>query len=392
MRKTELLAPAGSLYRLKIAYHYGADAVYIGGKTFSLRARASNFTLDDLKEAAIYAKEKGKKLYVTMNIIPHDEDFHGLDEYLLYLAAVGVSGIITSSMHIMDRALTIAQNLEVHLSTQLSLANSAVCNYYQNLGVKRVVLARELDLKQLYALRKNTTCELEVFIHGGMCSAYSGRCMLSNYMVNRDANRGGCAHSCRWDYEISSDQELPIFKIGAKDLCATLVIPQLLQMGIESLKIEGRMKSDYYIATVVRVYRRLIDDYYNNALADLSTYYNELAKAENRPFSSGFLENEPLSAGHIYDEKSHPTKEYVGIVIAYDEKEQIVTLEQRNYFTNKDTLEFFGPNIANTEFKLEQMWDKDGLNLDVARHPKQIICFKLPFKVEPLDMVRLITN
>lgn len=389
-----MFALAGNLYRLKIAYLYGADAVYVGGKAFSLRARASNFTLNDIKEASLLAKELNKKIYITMNIIPHDEDFFGLDEYLYFLEEVGITGIITSSMHIMQRALMITKKIEVHLSTQLSILNSAVCNYYQSLGVKRVVLARELDLTQLRKIRNNTSIELEVFIHGGMCSSYSGRCLLSNYMVNRDANRGGCAHSCRWDYNIidSDFSSYPALKIGAKDLCAVEVLPQLLNLGIDSLKIEGRMKSDYYIATVVRTYRQLIDDYYNNSLKPATIYYQELAKAENRPFGSGFLLKEPTNEEQIYEESSTPTKEFVGIVLDYDELSKTVKIEQRNHFTSKATLEFFGPSLNNIQYTLETIWDEFGNYLDAARHPKQIIYFKLPFKVKPYDMIRLVKN
>ncbi|MDD4212742.1 MAG: U32 family peptidase, partial [Bacilli bacterium] len=316
MKKIELLAPAGNLSKLKTAIHYGADAVYIGGKSFSLRARANNFSMMDIKEACRFTHERGKKVYVTMNIVPHNEDFEGLESYLDDLATMGVDAIITSSVHIMQTALVRIPSVEVHLSTQLSIANHQTCEYYRQLGIKRVVLARELDLKQIRAIRNHTSIGLEVFIHGGMCSSYSGRCMLSNHMVNRDANRGGCAHSCRWNYDFVSPtgENFPPFKIASKDLCAIAAIPEMIEMGLDSLKIEGRMKSDYYIATVVRAYRMMIDDYYQGTLSSFEAYYQEIAKAENRPFSTGFLFGNPSSEGHLYEESSTPTKEFVGVV------------------------------------------------------------------------------
>ena len=393
MKKIELLAPAGNLSKFKTAIRYGADAVYIGGKTFSLRARASNFSLEDIREACTFAHFHGKKVYVTMNIIPHNEDFTGLETYLDFLSLIGVDAIITSSMHIMQTALDRTPSMEVHLSTQLSITNHAACEYFHSLGVKRVVLARELDLNQLAAIRPHTSIGLEVFIHGGMCSAYSGRCMLSNYMVNRDANRGGCAHSCRWDYDLIVDGEIgpyPTFKIASKDLCAISLIPQLIDMGLDSLKIEGRMKSEYYIATVVRAYRMLIDDYYEGTLVSLDPYYEEIAKAENRPFSIGFLQGTPRSDGHLYEETSTPTKEFVGIVLAYDPTTQQATIEQRNHFPAQSTLEFFGPHLANIQVTIDHILDKDGVALDAARHPKQVVFVHVPFEVHLFDMVRLV--
>ena len=262
-KNIELLATAGSLEKLKIAILYGANAVYIGGKKFSLRARANNFTLENIKEACEFANEHNAKIYVTMNVIPHEEDFEGLEEYLKYLEEVGVSAIITSSMHIIQTCLKVAPKLEVHLSTQLSSINSYSCKVYQELGIKRVVLGREVSLNEMQLIKNNTDISLEVFIHGGMCTSISGKCMLSNHMVNRDANRGGCAHSCRWNYDLyNGDNKInndSYFHMGSKDLCAIRAIKQMMEIGVDSLKIEGRMKSDYYIATIVRTYRKLID-------------------------------------------------------------------------------------------------------------------------------------
>ena len=392
----ELLAPAGNLEKLKIAILYGANAVYIGGKKFSLRARANNFSLENIKEACEFAKEHNAKIYVTMNIIPHEEDFDGLVEYLKYLESVGVSAIITSSMHIIKTCLKETPKLEVHLSTQLSSTNSLAVKYFNDLGVKRVVLGRETSLDEMKMIKSKTNVSLETFIHGGMCSSYSGRCMLSNHMVNRDANRGGCAHSCRWNYDLyDNDKKMnpdSYFHIGSKDLCAIKAIKEMVDMGIDSLKIEGRMKSDYYIATVVRTYRKLIDTIYNNEEIDYDYFFTEMSKAENRASSTGFLFNDPTINEQLYDRDERPTKEFVGIVKEYNEETHECLLEQRNYFTIGDKLEFFGPNLENTIYEVKEIKDDEGNILDAARHPKQLIVLHVDFKVNPNDMIRLILN
>ena len=396
-KKIELLAPAGSLEKLKIAILYGADAVYIGGKKFSLRARANNFTLENIKEACKFAREHNAKIYVTMNVIPHENDFEGLEEYLKYLEEVGVSAIITSSMHIITTCLSVTPKLEVHLSTQLSTINSLSCKFYQELGIKRVVLGREVSIEEMRKIKENTNVSLEAFIHGGMCTSISGKCMLSNHMVNRDANRGGCAHSCRWNYDLY-DQDNKInnesyFNMGSKDLCAVKVIKDMIEMGIDSLKIEGRMKSDYYIATIVRSYRKLIDDIFAGKVEeDYDFYFKEISKAENRMSSTGFLLNEPTINEQLYERDERPTKEFVGIVIDYNKETKKCILEQRNYFTIGDELEFFGPNLNNTKYIVKEIRDIDGNLLDAARHPKQIIVLDIDFKVNKNDMIRLVIN
>ena len=395
-KNIELLAPAGSLEKLKIAILYGANAVYIGGKKFSLRARANNFTLENIKEACEFAKEHNAKIYVTMNVIPHEDDFDGLVEYLQYLESVGVSAIITSSMHIIRTCLKVAPSMEVHLSTQLSTINSLACKFYQDLGVKRVVLGREVSIEEMRKIKSNTDVSLEVFIHGGMCTSISGKCMLSNHMVNRDANRGGCAHSCRWNYDLyDGDNKLnsdSYFHMGSKDLCAIKVIKDMMEIGVDSLKIEGRMKSDYYIATIVRTYRQLIDDINSNNLKDYEYYFKEIAKAENRMSSTGFLLNEPTVNEQLYDRDERPTKEFVGIVLDYNKETKKCLLEQRNYFTIGDELEFFGPNLENTRYIVKEIRDVEGNILDAARHPKQLIELDVDFNLSKNDMIRLVIN
>lgn len=388
----ELLAPAGDLEKLKIALMYGADAVFIGGQNFSLRARASNFTISDIIEATTFAHERGKKVYVTTNIIPHHEDMEGLIEYLQALEKANVDAIISASPFIVDMALK-NTSLEVHLSTQQSTTNAKAVNFWYQHGVKRIVLARELDKYQIRELKSKTEADLEVFIHGGMCMSFSGRCSLSNNMTDRDANRGGCAHSCRWNYDlIAGDAKVSdqAFSMSSKDLEALEQIPNLIDSGIASLKIEGRMKSLHYIATVVATYRKLIDDYLREGIIrDFVPYMNELEKAENRLASHGYLEGMPGVEQQLYNMRSErPTQLFVGLVMAYDEKTGIATIEQRNNFKEGEDVEMFHPSGLLEPFKVIGMTDEDGMPLDVARHPKQMIKLKVPSPVEPYAMLR----
>lgn len=397
MNKIELLAPAGNLEKLKIAYLYGADAVYAGGKYFSLRARASNFDLEDIKKASQIAQEHGKKFYVTMNIVPHDGDLENLEEYLRYLESVNVTGIIVSSLYIANVSKRVSPKLERHLSTQDSVNNSLAIKYYEEKGFSRVVLARETSISEIRKIKDKTKIQLEVFIHGGMCTSFSGRCMLSNYLTQRDANRGGCAHSCRWNYDVY-DEDLQKTKsylnIGSKDLCAINYISDLIDINVDSLKIEGRMKSLYYIAVVVRTYRKLIDRIYelkklNQSITkeELIVFENEILKAENRETSCGFMKGMVSLKEQLYNSPlDNPTKDFLGIVIDYDG--EYVTLEQRNYFTEGTTVEFFGPDMENKTFVIGKITDTKGNVLDACRHPLEIVRFTLPFAVKKYDMMR----
>lgn len=396
MKKVELLAPAGNLEKLKIAILYGADAVYIGGKKFSLRARASNFEIENIKEGCTFAKEHSAKVYVTMNIVPHEEDMNGLEEYVRNLADAGVTGVIVSSLFIAKTVHDVSPELELHLSTQQSVSNSKAINQFKKFGFSRVVLAREVGLEKIQMIRNNTDLELEVFIHGGMCVSYSGRCMLSNHLTNRDANRGGCAHSCRWNYSLFNNNQIlhdkdHYFNMGSKDLMAVREIPRLIDIGVSSLKIEGRMKSIYYIATVVRTYRMLIDEYYRNngKIENIEFYVDEISKAENRLSATGFLNHEPGVNEQLYNMRSEmPTKEFVGYVLDYDNESGIATIEQRNYFEVNDEIEFFGPNLNNTIFQIKEIFDENMNNIDIARHPKQVLKILVPFKLNKHDMLR----
>ena len=394
MRKPELLAPAGDLEKLKIAVLYGADAVFVGSKEFSLRSRASNFTIEDLALGAKFCHEHGAKLYVTTNIVPHNSDLIGLIDYLEDIENAGVDAIICSSYAVMYIAKRYT-NLEIHISTQQSVANSLAVKFYEDYGATRVVLARELSIDEIAEIKRNTNVELEVFIHGGMCSSYSGRCMLSNHMTNRDANRGGCAHSCRWNYDLFmgeekiSDEER--FQFSSKDLMAVNQIERLFEIA-DSFKIEGRMKSIHYIATVTKVYRMLIDEYFETGeIKDLEYYKAEIQKAENRLFSHGFLEGMTTVKEQLYNMRSeNPTQDFVGIVIGYDEEEMIATVEVRNHFKPNSTLEAFGPNLKSREFQIGSIVNSDGLEVDAARHPKEIVKISCPFKLSPYDMIRLV--
>lgn len=401
MKKIELLAPSGDLEKLKIAVMYGADAVYIGGKKFSLRARASNFELEDIRAACEFAKDYNCKIHVTMNIIPHNDDLDGLEEYLLALESFGVHAIIVADLYIASVARKVAPKLEIHYSTQLSTLNHEAVKLLEKIGASRVVIGREANLESLKNIVNNSNVEIEAFIHGGMCVSYSGRCMLSNHMTWRDANRGGCAHSCRWNYKLYDNdtclnKEEEFFNMGSKDLCAISSIPELIDAGISSLKIEGRMKTAYYIATVVRCYRNAIDEYYELGYLSkesLDYYMKEMKKAENRQTASGFLNNFPDVNEQLFDTRTEtPTKEFVGFVLDYDKSTQVCTLEQRNYFKVGDTLEFFGPHLKNTLYKVEEFTDDLNNPLEVARHPKQVLKMKVPFELHYADMVRLKIN
>ena len=398
MKRVELLAPAGNLEKAKIALLYGADAVYVGGKAFSLRARASNFNVEDIEELCEFAHNLDKKVYVTMNILPHDEDLEGLDEYLKALEKAHVDAIITSSISIMKKAGRLAPNVEVHVSTQKSITNSRTINFYKNFKATRVVLAREVGLEQIKSIKENTDLELEVFIHGGMCSSYSGRCVLSNHLTRRDANRGGCAHSCRWNYHLFKGNKKigprgKYFNMGSKDLMAVEQLPDLIEMGVASLKIEGRMKSTYYLATVVKCYRMLIDEYLENKFISeekIKCYIEEINKAENRLTSTGFLKADATIEEQLYDTRcEHPTKEYIGYVLDYNTETSTALIEQRNYFEVGDTVEFFGPSLNNVQTTIKSIVDKETKEiLTVARHPLQQLYIELDFKVSPHDMMR----
>lgn len=397
MNKIELLAPAGDLERLKTAILFGADAVFIGGKQFSLRSRASNFDLATIQEAVNFAHQHNSRVHVTVNMIPHQDDLEGLDEYLIALDAIGVDAIIVASVYILKRAKALTKNFEIHISTQYSITNSKTIQFYKKLGADRVVLARENSLSELKLLKEHSSLPLEVFIHGGMCVNYSGRCTLSNYMTLRDANRGGCAQSCRWKYEIfdrktTISDEKVLFSMSSKDLNAIDVLPDLIKMGIASLKIEGRMKTEYYIATIVSAYRRAIDDLYKGSLtsdAVVLAAKRELLNAENRETFSGFYLSQPNRSGHLYGVNgANVNQNFVAKVLNYDATTNLATLEIRNHFSKGDRLEVFGPTLKPTSFISQKMINSDNEITHRFFKPMEVVLLEVPFVVNEGDFVR----
>lgn len=401
VKKPELLAPAGNLEKLKIAVQYGADAVFIGGQEYGLRSNADNFTFDEMREGVEYAKKFDAKIYVTTNIFAHNENIEGLEEYLLGLKDAGIAGIIVADPLIIETCRRVAPELEVHLSTQQSLSNWKAVQYWKEEGLERVVLARETSAEEILEMKEKVDIEIEAFIHGAMCIAYSGRCTLSNHMTARDSNRGGCCQSCRWDYDLyqlEGNQEVAQFAendapfaMSPKDLKLIESIPRMIEIGVDSLKIEGRMKSIHYVATVVSVYRKVIDAY----CADPENFeikqewLAELDKCANRDTAPAFFEGVPGYKEQMFGNHSKKTKyEFAGLVLDYNSETQIVTLQQRNHFKPGDEVEFFGPEIENFTHVVDKIWDENGAELDAARHPLQIIQFKLDRPVYPNNMMR----
>ncbi|MCH1627398.1 peptidase U32 family protein [Ferdinandcohnia quinoae] len=403
IKKPELLAPAGNLEKLKIAVHYGADAVFIGGQEYGLRSNADNFNLDEMTEGVQFANKYGAKIYVTTNIYAHNENINGLDEYLAGLEKAGVTGIIVADPLIIETCRRVAPKLEVHLSTQQSLSNWKAVQFWKEEGLERVVLARETSAEEIKEMKEKVDIEIETFIHGAMCIAYSGRCTLSNHMTARDSNRGGCCQSCRWDYDLYqldgtdrkevalfSDENEP-FAMSPKDLKLIESIPRMIELGIDSLKIEGRMKSIHYIATVVSVYRKVIDAYCADPdnFVIKQEWLDELDKCANRETAPAFFEGVPGVNEQMYGNHSKKTThDFAGLVLDYDTETKIVTLQQRNYFKQGDEVEFFGPEIENFSQVVGTIWDEKGYEIDVARHPLQIVTFKVDKPVFVNNMMR----
>jgi U32 family peptidase len=404
MRKIELLAPAGNMEKLRMAIIYGADAVYIGGEKFGLRASAGNFNIEEIKEAVHFVHEQGKKLYVTVNIIPHNEDFIGLSEYLKDIEDAGVDAIIFSDPGVYLVAKESVPNMELHLSTQANNTNYRSAEFWHKQGVKRIVLARELSFEEIKETVEKSPedLEFETFVHGAMCMSYSGRCLLSNYMVGRDANKGECAHPCRYKYYLVEErrpgQYMPIeedergaYIFNSKDLCMIEYIPELVDAGITSFKIEGRMKSAYYVASVVRAYRMAIDSYLADPLKYVfkQEWLEEFSKASHREFSTGFYNNKPDSSGQVYDSSAY-VRDYAftGLVLEYNEETGIATVEQRNKMILGDEIEVIGPKRDMFAQKLEKMWNADGEEIESAPHPQMIIKIKMAKPVAKFDILR----
>ena len=404
IKKPELLAPAGNLEKLKIAVHYGADAVFLGGQEYGLRSNADNFTMEEIKEGVEFANRYGSKIYVTTNIIAHDENIDGLEDYLRQLEATGATGIIVADPLIIETCKKVAPKLEIHLSTQQSLSNYKAVEYWKEEGLDRVVLARETGAMEMKEMKDNVDIEIEAFIHGAMCIAYSGRCTLSNHMTARDSNRGGCCQSCRWDYDLLAvdeegeldlfyqDSDVVPFAMSPKDLKLIESIPQMMDIGIDSLKIEGRMKSIHYIATVVSVYRKVIDAYAEDPdnFKIKPEWLIELDKCANRDTAPAFFEGTPGYEEQMFGVQQNKKSPYdfCGLVLDYDEATHIATIQQRNHFKPGQEIEFFGPEIESFKQVIDVIYDEEGNHLDAARHPLQIVQIKVDHPIYPNNMMR----
>ena len=386
--KIELLSPAGDLERLKIACLYGADAIYIGGKDYSLRANANNFSIEEIKEGCSYAHNLGKKVYLTLNIVFHNEDIEGVYDYIKKVTEVGIDAFIVSDLFIVNY-IKKNFNVEVHLSTQASTTNVESVKYLKNEGIDRVVLAREVGRDDIKKIIDETGIDIECFIHGAMCTFYSGRCVLSNYFTNRDSNRGGCAQVCRFNFSLDNKP----FTMAVKDLNMSYYIKDMIEIGVKSLKIEGRMRSPYYLATVLSSYRRIIDNYYNNTL-NIKIIEEEnrlLSRVSNRDNSSHYFNkeadlNDQYYSGHF--ELSN--QDYLGLVKSYDNKKHLCTITQRNYFSVGDLVEIFMPNGKRIRYRIDKLLNQKNENVIKANHAEEILSFYIDDEILPNSMIRRI--
>ncbi|MBP2663942.1 MAG: Peptidase family [Firmicutes bacterium] len=400
--KPELLAPAGNLEKLKMALIYGADAVYMGGKVFGLRAFGDNFDDAELEQGIDFAHSLGKKAYITINIFPHNDDLLGLPEYIERIAAIGADAILVSDLGVFRIARQVAPALPIHISTQANSTNWSTVQFWQELGATRVVLARELSLADIKLIRHKVSIELEAFVHGAMCMSYSGRCLISNYLTGRDANRGECAQPCRWKYHVMEESRpgvyLPVqedergtYIFNSKDLCLINHIPELMDSGLHSFKIEGRMKSVHYVATVVKVYREAIDSYSSGAAPFIvkQEWLDELQKVSHREYTTGFYFNKTTPQDQIYTSSSYiQTHNFVGLVKAYDSATGMATVEQRNNMKVGEEIEIMQPGAENFVQTISQLFDSEGNSINVAPHPQQIVTLPVSQPVVPYSMLR----
>ena len=404
MRRTELLVPAGSLEVFRVAVLYGADAVYIGGETFGLRAKAKNFSFEDMKEAVKFAHERGVRVYVTANILAHNDDLDKVESYFKELGEVGVDALIISDPGVFMIAKRVLPNMELHVSTQANNTNYGTYRFWHDLGAKRVVAARELSLKELKRIRAEIPDEMEIeaFVHGAMCISYSGRCLLSNFLTGRDANQGACTHPCRWKYSLMEEtrpgEYFPVeetergtFIFNSKDLCMIEHIPELVEAGIDSFNIEGRMKTALYVATVARTYRKALDDYAKGREvyeANLPWYREEIAKCTYREYTTGFFFGKPGADAQIYDSNTYVKNyTYLGL-IGEDVRDGLYPFEQRNKFSVGDVIEIMKPNGENMEVTVRRLVDEDGNDVESAPHPRQKLWIDVNAPLAPWDILR----
>ncbi|MGL4344276.1 MAG: peptidase U32 family protein [Cellulosilyticaceae bacterium] len=403
--KVELLAPAGSLETLKTAVLYGADAVYMGGGSYGLRAKAKNFTPEEMREGIAFAHEHGVQVYITANIFAHNFDFEGMREYFLSVEEMGADGVIVADPGVFSIAKETIPNLEIHISTQANNTNYHTANFWAKLGADRIVTARELSFEEIKEIREHLpeNVVIESFVHGAMCMAYSGRCLLSNYMTKRDANHGECAQPCRWRYSVVEEtrpgEYMPIeenergtYIYNSRDLCMIEYIPELIESGVYSFKIEGRMKTPLYVATVVKAYREALDTYLEDpALFEAKKAYflEEVSKASHREFTTGFYEHKPTHEDQTYSHNSYVRNyDFSGMVRDYDPETHMVTIEQRRKFSVGDTVEFLLPDVPTIFHTITEMWNEEGESVESAPHPKQIIRFKVDAPISVPSLLR----
>ena len=394
MEKIELMAPAGDIEKLKIALLYGADIVYIGGKKYSLRANASNFTIEDIKSSCIFAHKLGKKVYVTVNILFHDEDLEGVKTYLKELEDSCVDAVIICDAFLIPIIKKETPKLKIVMSTQMSTSNTLSVKHFLEEGVDSIVLAREVTKKEIKEIYDETHADLEVFLHGAMCTCYSGRCVLSNYVTNRDSNRGGCAQVCRFCFDLDKKRKKN-FSIATKDLNLADHIKDLIEIGVKHLKVEGRMRATYYIATVINCYRNLIDAYYNNnwTKSNLERNLKLLSRVANRESTSQYFMNEATYKDQYYlDRMEVSNQDFLGLILDYDEKTSYATIEQRNYFKKGDKVNIFGPEKCDFDFVITDILNENNESIEIARHPKEILKIKVPRSVCKDSMMRIWIN
>jgi putative protease len=399
----ELLAPAGNLEKLKMAIIYGADAVYLAGDRFGLRAGAGNFSFEDMKEGICFAHQYQKKVYVTLNIIPHNDDLEGIEDYIKQIKRLGADAVIVSDPGIISIVREISPDLPVHISTQANVTNYQSANFWHRQGATRIISARELSLKEISFIHKQLPeLEIEAFVHGAMCISYSGRCLLSNFMCGRDANRGDCAHPCRWKYHLMEEsrpgQYFPViedetgtFIFNSKDLCMIEHIPELIDAGVTSFKIEGRMKSSFYVSTIVRAYRMALDSYLSSPKSYVfrKRWLDEVNKVSNRSFTTGFFFDKPDHESQNYGTSSYiRTSDFVGVVLSYNEREKTAVIEQRNRILNGDHIEIIQPNGSDFALTVNDMRDMDGNIIDSAPHPQMKLTMKVPEPVQENSILR----
>ena len=403
LKRPEVLSPAGTLEKLKVAIDYGADAVFVGGQAYGLRSRAGNFSMEQMREGIEYAHARGSKVYVAANMVTHEGNEEGAGAWFRELRDMGLDAVIVSDPALIMICATEAPGLEIHLSTQASSTNYESFEFWKELGLTRVVLAREVTMEELAEIRKRTSVEIEAFVHGAMCISYSGRCVLSNHMSNRDANRGGCSQSCRWKYNLydlpfgderrSIKGQIPEeFSMSAVDMCMIDHIPDMIENGVDSLKIEGRMKSVHYVSTVTNCYKAAVDAYLESPEkfeAIKQDLIDEMWKVAQRELATGFYYSPPSENEQLFGARRKiPQYKFIGEVVAFDEASMTATIRQRNVINEGDKVEFYGPGFRHFETTIQNLTDSDGLAIDRANKPMELLTITVPQVVYPGDMIR----